>query len=130
MTTNDNKPRKQRVPAGLASGGHGQRLWNDLTERVEFTDIELRYLENACFTLDRIAKMRKAIGNELLVKGSQGQKVAHPLLRELRADERHFADLMARIDLPDEFAQEQPQSQGERSAQMRAVVGSRWGNAY
>lgn len=123
--------KRQRMPVGLASGGHGQRLWHDLTERVEFTDIELRYLENACFTLDRIAKIRRAIGNTLLVKGSQGQQVANPLLRELRADERHFADLMARIDIPDQFAQEeQEQSQGERSAQMRAVVNSRWGNSY
>ena len=123
--------KRQRMPVGLASGGRGQRLWHDLTERVEFTDIELRYLENACFTLDRIAKIRRAIGNTLLVKGSQGQQVANPLLRELRADERHFADLMARIDIPDQFAQEeQEQSQGERSAQMRAVVNSRWGNSY
>lgn len=123
--------KRQRMPVGLASGGHGQRLWHDLTERIEFTDIELRYLENACFTLDRIAKIRRAIGNTLLVKGSQGQQVANPLLRELRADERHFADLMARIDIPDQFAQEeQEQSQGERSAQMRAVVNSRWGNSY
>ena len=123
--------KRQRMPVGLASGGHGQRLWHDLTERIEFTDIELRYLENACFTLDRIAKIRRAIGNTLIVKGSQGQQVANPLLRELRADERHFADLMARIDIPDQFAQEeQEQSQGERSAQMRAVVNSRWGNSY
>lgn len=124
------KPKKQRSPIGLASGGKGKRLWDDLTGRIEFTDIELRYLENACFTLDRIAKMRRAIGSDLLVKGSQGQKVANPLLRELRADERHFADLMARIDIPDEFAEEQETSQGERSAQMRAVVNSRWGNSY
>lgn len=123
--------KRQRMPVGLASGGRGQRLWHDLTERVEFTDIELRYLENACFALDRIAKIRRAIGNTLIVKGSQGQQVANPLLRELRADERHFADLMARIDIPDQFAQEeQEQSQGERSAQMRAVVNSRWGNSY
>lgn len=128
MTKTNKDTNRQRMPMGLASGGHGQRLWHDLTERVEFTDIELRYLANACFTLDRIAKMRKAIGNNLLIKGSQSQQVANPLLRELRADERHFADLMARIDLPDQFAKEQ--TQGERSAQMRAVVGSRWANAY
>lgn len=120
---------RQRMPSGLMKDGAGQRLWRDLTERVEFTDIERRILTNACFTLDRISKERRAIGDRLVVLGSQGQEVAHPLLRELRADEKHFADLIGKLDIPDEFAATGEQD-GARSAQMRAVVGTRWGNAY
>lgn len=121
----------QRMPVGLMSGGHGQKLWKDLTARIEFTDVELRFLSSACFTLDRIQRERKAIGDQLILKGSQGQPVAHPLLRELRADEKHFAELMAKIDIPDEFSDEQVgENAAPRSAQMRAVVASRWSKAY
>lgn len=118
----------QRMPQGLAKGGKGQRLWKDLTENIEFTDVELRILENACYTEDRIAKERRAIGDNLTVTGSQGQIVAHPLLVNLRQDEAHFAALMKQIDIPDE--QGNADSGDLRSAQMRAVAQSRWGKAY
>lgn len=118
----------QRMPQGLAKGGKGQRLWKDLTENIEFTDVELRILENACHTEDRIAKERRAIGDNLTVTGSQGQIVAHPLLVNLRQDEAHFAALMKQIDIPDE--QGNADSGDLRSAQMRAVAQSRWGKAY
>lgn len=118
----------QRMPQGLAKGGKGQRLWRDLTENIEFTDVELRILENACYTEDRIAKERRAIGDHLTVTGSQGQIVAHPLLVNLRQDEAHFAALMKQIDIPDE--QENAEPGESRSSRMRAVAQTRWSQAY
>ncbi|MDY4677598.1 MAG: hypothetical protein SO360_01860 [Bifidobacterium tsurumiense] len=120
--------KSQRMPSNLTKNGKGQKLWKDLTERVEFTDVELRTLENACYTVDRIAKERRAIGDNLIVAGSQGQDVAHPLLVHLRADEKHLAELLARLDIPDES--DGSGSAGQRSAQMRQVAANRWATAY
>ena len=119
----------RRMPSGLIRDGHGQRLWRDLTAKWEFTESEYRLLEAACHTADRITRERRAIGDQLTVKGSQGQIVAHPLLSQLRADEEHLAKLLARIDMP-ESEQESRDGEGDRSARMRAVVNSRWHTAY
>lgn len=122
---------KHRMPAGMTKDGKGQRLWRDLTAKWEFTEEEYRLLENACYTADRIAKERREIGDELTVKGSMGQTVAHPLLAQLRADEEHLAKLLSRIDMPEpEENTRQGTENGERSAHMRAVVNSRWHEAY
>ncbi|PJM79999.1 hypothetical protein [Bifidobacterium scaligerum] len=118
-----------RMPNGLIREGKGQKLWRELTAKWEFTESEYKLLEVACYTADRITRERRAIGDQLTVKGSQGQLVAHPLLAQLRADEEHLAKLLARIDMP-EPEQNTKTDSGERSAQMRAIVQSRWGKAY
>lgn len=118
-----------RMPAGLTSKGRGQRLWKDITTKWELTEAEYRLLESACYTADRIVKERRIIGDQLTVRGSQGQMVAHPLLSELRRDEKHMVDLLNGIDMPEEKPEAQSQD-GERSAAMRAVVNSRWNKTY
>ena len=86
-----------------------------------------RTLENACYTADRIGRIRRALGDELTTEGSQGQLVVHPLLPELRRDETHLADLLKRIDMPEpEEQSEDASSDGGRSSQMRATVNRRW----
>ncbi|RSX53951.1 hypothetical protein D2E25_0257 [Bifidobacterium goeldii] len=120
-----------RMPSGLIRDGKGQRLWRDLTSKWEFTQAEYKLLETACYTADRIVRERRAIGDQLIVKGSQGQIVAHPLLAQLRADEEHLAKLLARIDMPEpEENESSGTNDGQRSSQMRAVVNSRWHTAY
>lgn len=120
-----------RMPAGLIPKGRGQALWHDLTAKWEFTEAEYRLLENACYTADRITRIRRAIGDDLTVAGSNGQIAAHPLLVQLRADEDHLAKLLARIDMPepDEKTQDSTQ-EGERASRMRAVANSRWQSTY
>lgn len=115
----------QRMPTGLVKGGAGQRLWKEITEAYELSASETRALESACFTADRINKIRKAMGNNLVVKGSTGQQVAHPLLQQLRMDESHLMDLLKQIEMPTEGA-----SKGERSSTMRAVANARWQEAF
>lgn len=119
-----------RMPGKLIKDGKGQRLWRDLTARWEFTEEEYRILESACYTADRITLERREIGSKLTVEGSMGQIVAHPLLAQLRADEDHLAKLLARIDMPEPQEQVRSDDEGRRSAQMRAVVNSRWQSAY
>lgn len=128
-------PRKpasgHRMPHGLIKDGKGQRLWRDLTSKWEFTEEEYRLLESACHTADRITLERREMGDRLTVEGSMGQVVAHPLLAQLRADEEHLAKLLSRIDMPEpEENAKAGSGEGERSAQMRAVVNSRWRSAY
>ena len=119
------------MPRGLAKDGPGQRLWRDITCKWELTEREYRLLEDACFTKDRILKERRCIGDKLMIPGSMGQLVPHPMLKELRADESHLAQLLAKIDMPEPEADEKQDSgDGGRSAQMRAVVNSRWQKAY
>lgn len=120
----------RRMPSGLIKDGRGQRLWRDLTAKWEFTEAEYRMLENACYTADRITRERRAIGDQLTVKGSQGQIVAHPLLAQLRADEEHLEKTLARIEMPEPEENTNTSTEGERSAQMRAVVNSRWHAAF
>lgn len=116
-----------RMPAGLIKNGRGQRLWHDITAKWELTESEYRTLENACYTADRIGRIRRALGDELTTKGSQGQLVVHPLLPELRRDETHLADLLKRIDMPEpEEQSEDASSDGGRSSRMRATVNRRW----
>ncbi|MBT1171284.1 hypothetical protein [Bifidobacterium sp. SO4] len=119
-----------RMPGKLIKDGKGQRLWRDLTAKWEFTEEEYRLLESACYTADRITLERREIGDKLTVEGSMGQIVAHPLLAQLRADEEHLAKLLARIEMPEPEENTNTSTEGERSAQMRAVVNSRWHAAY
>ena len=133
------EPSQHRMPQGLIKGGRGQRLWHDITGTWELSEAEYRTLESACFTADRLGRIRRALGDELTTTGSQGQLVVHPLLPELRRDETHLADLLKRLDLPmpDENTGTATAGDdaGQRSAMMRATVnqrwhGSRWGQAY
>lgn len=119
----------KRMPHGLAKDGPGQRLWRDITGKWELTEREYRLLEEAAFTADRIMKERRVIGDRLMIPGSQGQMVAHPMLKELRADESHMMQLLSKIDLP-EPDEMQDSGVGERAAQMRAVANSRWQKAF
>ena len=114
-----------RMPVGLIKNGAGQRLWKDITTQYELSTSEYKSLELACFTADRIGRIRKAMGNNLIVKGSKGQNTAHPLLVQLRMDETHLTDLLKQIDLPQEGKQQE-----NRSSQMRAVANSRWQEAF
>lgn len=121
------KSGNHRMPSGLIKDGRGQRLWRDITAKWELTESEARTLENACFTADRIGRIRKALGTDLTTTGSQGQLVVHPLLPELRRDETHLADLLKRIDMPEpEEAAESGAEEGSRSSQMRATANHRW----
>lgn len=55
-------------------------------------DVDRYLLAATCRAAQRAREIRAAVGDELLVKGSRGQLVANPRLREAEAAERAFVD--------------------------------------
>lgn len=117
---------KPAAPKGLAAAG--AKLWRDVVAKYDLRVDELEVLERACRATDRTVAMQDCLaGESLLVKGSMGQPVVHPLVAEIRAHEAQVASLLARLKLPDDpgAAGEQP-----RSTQARAAAQSRWAAAH
>lgn len=99
------------VPTGL--GAEGRALWRDVAGQVAQDGLELdarerRWLRDACAEADLIATLSNGLdGAPLLVRGSQGQDVAHPLIAEVRQHREALGRLLARLrlDEPDDAAQ-------------------------
>jgi hypothetical protein len=110
-----------KSPSGLKA--EGRRLWREITGTYELRADELRLLEDACREIDVIDRVQQALDSpdgDLMVKGSQGQLVASPLLQELRQHRTVLRHLFAALRLPEEGAGE------DRSAKARAAVNERW----
>ena len=111
--------RNYPAPEGLQDAGVA--FWDEVTATYDLRPDELRVLEAACFEVDLIARLHAAaVGAELVVKGSQGQPVANPLVQELRQHRATLRSLVAQLKLPDEG------SSGSRSAQARDAANARW----
>ena len=111
-------------------GDAGLRLWNEVVEENERRPDELRLLSSACRLADHIESIEKAlIGQDLIVKGSQGQPVAQPLLAEIRQYRSTQASLLRQLALSDE---EEDQEAGTRTGPMsreesaRKAAHARW----
>lgn len=108
--------RKPRRPAGL--GSEGARLWVEITSEMAKDGIvptsqERRWLEDACRTADAITDMEQALdGQPRIVKGSQGQPVAHPLIGEIRQHRVTLSQLLARVKM---FAEDEASGSGSGS---------------
>lgn len=93
------------APAGL--GKAGRALWRDIARQIADDGLvldarELRWLRDACFEADQLAVLEAELaGAALVVKGSQNQPVAHPLIGEARRCRVTIAGLLARIGLED-----------------------------
>ena len=73
----------QQPPDGLRA--RGLRLWESTTADMVLDPDELVLLEEACRVADEIDTLWAALGEQgPLTKGSRGQQVASPLLREIR----------------------------------------------
>ena len=93
--------RKARKPPGL--GGEGGKLWDEVTSQLADDGLELdvrerRWLLDACREADLLADLEaNIVGEPRVVKGSQGQPVAHPLLAEIRQHREALSRLLARV---------------------------------
>ena len=115
---------KARQPNGLKT--QGKALWQSVVKVYVLRPDEIRILERACRTMDRIDEMDRRLKAEGLTSvGSMGQDVAHPLLGEVRQHEATFARLMKQLDLPDEPGEMGPQAQ-QRAAAARSAAQARW----
>jgi hypothetical protein len=97
--------RKPRKPAGL--GPEGAALWGGVVQEMADDGLvldarERRWLLDAAREADMIKELMAAmVGAPFMVRGSQGQDVAHPLIGELRQHRQTLAALLARVKLDD-----------------------------
>jgi hypothetical protein len=89
------------APVGLKT--EGKRLWKAIAvDGLELRPDEQATLRAAAETADEIERLSKeAAAGEILVRGSQGQKVIRPSIQECRQQRALLASLLARLDLPE-----------------------------
>jgi hypothetical protein len=115
--------KRPRKPANL--GVEGARLWAEVVSEMADdgvipTSAERRYLEDACRTADSITEMEAALlGQPRIVKGSQQQPVAHPLIAEIRQHRVTLSGLLARVKL---FAEDDQTATGSGSRTTSAAA--------
>lgn len=109
----------EKPPARLSA--KSRHLWTEITGAYELRVDELRVLEDSCREIDLIERMEAEQRDlPLVVKGSQGQDVAAPLVQELRQHRATLARLLLQLRLPDEDAG------ASRSSAGRELAMSRW----
>ncbi|WP_216587523.1 hypothetical protein [Streptomyces brasiliscabiei] len=110
------------APDGLAE--RGLKLWQELTEELEHDADELLLLAEACSLADEIDTMTAVLGaGELLSKGSRGQPVANPLIREIRGHRLALSRILRQLGAtrPGEESGERstPSERGRKAALAR-----------
>jgi hypothetical protein len=112
-----------KFPAPDGLGDAGASLWADVSSRYDLRPDELRVLEAACREQDLIVRLDAAlVGADLIVRGSQGQPVANPLVQELRQHRSTLRGLLGQLKLPDEDGR----VAASTSAQARKAANARW----
>lgn len=111
-----------QAPEGL--GERALALWEGTVEGNRLEAGELVLLEEACRLVDQIDVMQGALeGQGLVVKGSRGQLVASPLIREIRANKlavsRILRQLMAAAPAAEDDRRLTPSERGRRAAVLR-----------
>ena len=117
-------PTSAKMPAELAT--EGRRLWSAIVKGYDLRPDEVRILADACREADIVERLEVQLRDEpLMVKGSQGQLVASPLVSELRQHRTVVASLLKSLRLPDTDSQAQ-QKAAKDSEQARAAARTRW----
>jgi hypothetical protein len=114
------------APTGL--GPKSRKLWRAITGDYDLRVDELRVLEDACREIDLIDRLETELRDSpLMVKGSMGQKVASPLVQELRQHRAVLARLLAQLKLPDDTSEQAGQTpESSRSTAARTAATARW----
>lgn len=117
------QPTPHPAPAGLDKPGLA--LWCEVLQGYGLRVDELRLLEEACRTVDVLARLVDALQDApLTVAGSMGQMREHPLLAEARQQRIVLARLLAQLKLPEE--DELHSVSSNRSTLARHAAQSRW----
>lgn len=91
-------------------GRSGRALWREIAGQVAADGLvldarEAVLLTLACRETDQLAIIEDAlVGASLMVRGSQGQEVAHPLIGEARRSRTTIAALLGKIEMEDPLA--------------------------
>jgi phage terminase small subunit len=112
---------RPRAPSNL--GAKAQKFWRDAVATYTFRLDELVNLEQACREIDLIDRLEEQLAKSksLIVSGSQGQKVAHPHVAEIRQHRNTLATLLKGLGMVDAQVEA-----AHRSAQARAAANARW----
>jgi hypothetical protein len=117
-------PTEAKTPAKL--GAKGKALWNQIITGYDLRPDEVRTLEDVCREADLIERLEEQLrGSDLMVKGSQGQLVASPLVSELRQHRATLTVMLKALKLPDTDATAQRQ-RDLVSEQARSAARARW----
>lgn len=110
-------------PAGLT--GRGAALWVDIASVYVLRPDELRLLSDAAEEAELVDRLSTALVDaDLVVRGSQGQPAASPLVTELRQHRACLASLLRQLHLPNEDADDL--TPALRSAAARSAARARW----
>lgn len=113
-----------RMPANLGSAG--KALWKSIVPTYELRPDEVRLLTDACRESDIVQRLEDELSDSpLMVKGSQGQLVASPLVSEVRQHRSVLAALLKSLKLPNSPSGSQQKS-AHISEQARAAARARW----
>jgi hypothetical protein len=124
MPDTENKP-VPRMPTKL--GRAGRELWKSIIPRYDLRPDELRILADACRQADVVQRIEDALVDApLMVKGSQGQLVASPLVSEVRQHRTVLANLLKSLKLPDS-SNGDARSKEYTSQKAREAARARWG---
>lgn len=115
--------KKPAPPSGLKPGG--RKMWNDIVGKWVLRPDELRVLREAAREVDLIDALELALGKDaLMIPGSMGQMVVHPIVTELRQHRATLAALLRQLKLPDADGGEAEKE--NRSTAARAAANARW----
>lgn len=109
-------------PPGL--GERGSTFWDTVLDTYELGLGEVELLREVCRSLDLCDELTAQIERDgLVVRGSEGQPRANPLVTQLTAARRLLSLQIAQLQLPDEDDQVVTSPQ---SAQRQRAARSRW----
>ena len=112
------------VPAHL--GAQGKRLWRQIVSAYKLRPDEVRLLVDACREADLVERLEVELRDSpLMVKGSQGQLVASPLVSEVRQHRVALSGLLRALKLPDSDQDAQTRAAAD-SDRARAAARARW----
>lgn len=114
---------KPTPPKGLKPSARS--LWNSVVGKWALRPDELRVLREACREVDLIDVLEAELAKDaIMIPGSMGQMVVHPIVTELRQHRATLAALLRQLKLPDADGGEAEKE--NRSTAARAAANARW----
>jgi hypothetical protein len=115
---------KPKMPARF--GSEGKLLWTSITRLHELGPDAVRVLTDACREADIVQRLEDELrDSDLMVRGSQGQLVASPLVSEVRQHRAVLSGLLKAMKLPMTTSDAQ-RADELVSEQARAAARARW----
>lgn len=113
-------------PEGLSP--RALMLWNSVLSEYELRQDGLVILESACNATTRIEEFEREFGKDgdYVTVGSRYQPIINPLLSEIRATEKHVADLLAKLKLG-QFEEDQ-KPEDFTIIRAKKAANTRWGS--